>query len=137
MAKSSAWYEPLRGHRQLLLTTYRRDGTPVATPVWFVIHRGRVFFSTQVKAGKVKRLRRDPRVLVAPCTLFGHALGPSLPARARLLQGQEAETARRAVNRNRLRWLIFENLWNRLPGRSSLFFELVPRDDPLTRPLEK
>lgn len=132
MGRPTAWYEPLRGHRQVLLTTYRRDGTPVATPVWFVIHGGRVFFSTQATSGKVKRLRRDPRVLVAPCTLFGRALGPALPAQARLLEGQEAEAARRAVNRNRLRWLVFENLWNRLPGRSSLFFELLSRDVPPT-----
>jgi PPOX class probable F420-dependent enzyme len=54
------------------LTTYRRTGAPVATPVWVVaVSDGRLGVWSASEAGKVKRLRHDPRVAVQPCDVRG------------------------------------------------------------------
>jgi len=53
------------------LTTHRRDGTPVATPVWFVEDGGRLFVITDAGSYKAKRIRRNPAVTVASCSARG------------------------------------------------------------------
>jgi uncharacterized protein len=85
-------FEPLRGRPYALLVTFRRNGAPVPSPVWFGIDRdGTVYVHTAEAAGKVKRLRNDDRVLLAPATARGKPLGPAIRGRARLLP--EAEWA--------------------------------------------
>lgn len=54
------------------LTTYKKDGTPVATPVWFVIDDNRdLYIRTLSDAWKVKRIRNNPHVTLTPCTVRG------------------------------------------------------------------
>jgi hypothetical protein len=83
----------------VLLTSFRRDGTPVGTPVSIAVDGGRGFVRSPGTAWKVKRIRRNPRVEIAPCTLRGRPTGPALPAVARRLEGDEARTAARALRR--------------------------------------
>jgi PPOX class probable F420-dependent enzyme len=85
-------------HRHCLVVTYRRNGDPVATPVWFALDGDRLLFESDADSAKVKRMRRDPRVRVAPCTLRGKPLGPPVEARARVLGSEEVETAQRALD---------------------------------------
>lgn len=68
----------LEHHRCIAVETLRRSGTPVITPVWFVIHEGRLYFSAPAHTGKVKRLRHTPRGRVAPCDARGQIRGPWL-----------------------------------------------------------
>jgi uncharacterized protein len=58
--------------RYISITTFRRDGTPVATPVWVVAEGGRLYVWTGAQTGKAKRIRHHPAVTVAPC--LGRAL---------------------------------------------------------------
>jgi PPOX class probable F420-dependent enzyme len=60
--------------KYLSLTSFRRDGTGVATPVWFVEAGGRLLVETDAGSYKVRRIRRDPQVTIAPCTArdLGH-----------------------------------------------------------------
>lgn len=53
--------------RYLSVTSFRRDGTGVATPVWFVSDGRRLFAFTDLHSAKVRRIRHDPHVLVASC----------------------------------------------------------------------
>jgi uncharacterized protein len=78
-------------YKRTLLLTYRRDGTPVPTPVWAAEADGVFYVRSERASGKVKRLRRDPRMLIAPCTVRGRPLGKPLEASARLLEGVEEE----------------------------------------------
>jgi uncharacterized protein len=87
------------GAKTILLTTDKRDGTPISTPVSIVFADGRAFFRSWHTAWKTKRLARDPRVEAAPCTLRGEPTGPAISARARLLSGDDARLARRALGR--------------------------------------
>ena len=64
------------------LTTYRRDGTPVTTPVWAAAERESLYLFTNANAGKVKRLRNSSRAAIAPCTATGKVTGAQLPAEA-------------------------------------------------------
>ena len=57
--------------KYLNLETSRQSGTPVATPMWCAEHQGLLSVYSRAEAGKVKRLRRDPRVRVVPCTARG------------------------------------------------------------------
>ncbi|HZP28898.1 MAG TPA: PPOX class F420-dependent oxidoreductase [Acidimicrobiia bacterium] len=83
--------------RQILLTTYRRDGTPVGTPVHVVVDGDHAYVRTFEPSGKLKRIRRNPDVEVAPSTLRGRPTGPATPATARVLEGDEAEHAARLL----------------------------------------
>jgi len=58
-------------HRFVSLTTFRRSGTPVATPVWIARAGDALVVTTVVDSGKVKRVRRDPRVELQPCNRRG------------------------------------------------------------------
>ena len=64
------------------LTTYRRDGTPVTTPVWAAAEGESLYLFTNANAGKVKRLRNSSRAAIAPCTATGKVTGTQLPAEA-------------------------------------------------------
>jgi hypothetical protein len=77
----------------MLLTTFRADGTPVPTPVdAYHVHEA-LFFITDPRSWKAKRLRRDPHVLVCPCTVRGAPVGPTMHARVRVLDEREAAAA--------------------------------------------
>jgi hypothetical protein len=73
----------------VLLTTFRRDGTGVPTPVWVVEISGELVVWTNPTAGKVKRIRRDPRIEIGPCTRGGRPLGRPIAGRARILEPSE------------------------------------------------
>jgi len=92
--------ESLRGYKNALLHTFRRSGEAVPTPVWFGLADGKLYFRTYADAGKLKRIRREPRVLVGPCDVRGVPKGPMVEARARLLEGEEEDVAERAIRAN-------------------------------------
>lgn len=75
--------------RFVLLTTYRKNGTPVATPVCHVVSDGKVHLVTLESTWKAKRLRRNPHVLLASCDMRGNASGPVYGGEARILDEEE------------------------------------------------
>jgi PPOX class probable F420-dependent enzyme len=77
--------------RYLSLTTFRRDGTSVATPVWVARQGDELVVHTARSSGKAKRLRNSSRVLLAPCDMRGRVTGEVVEGTARLQD--EAETA--------------------------------------------
>lgn len=92
--------EALERHRYLNLETLRKSGVAVRTPVWFVRRGDRLYVRTGANSGKVKRLRNNPQVRVAPCTRMGDLLGEWQPARATLVDDPaEALEVERLVNR--------------------------------------
>jgi PPOX class probable F420-dependent enzyme len=67
------------------VTSFKRDGTPVATPVWFVSDGARLLALTDGRSAKVRRIRRDPRVLIAPCRADGKLRGEPAAGHAEVL----------------------------------------------------
>lgn len=88
---------PVVPGKYLSITSFKRDGTGVATPVWFVQEDGRLLVHTDANSGKVKRIRRNPQVLIAPCTATGRLLADPLPAQAELLPAAEVSRVERLI----------------------------------------
>ena len=87
-------------HQFILLTTFRRDGTPVRTTVWFADDNGRLYVTTGSGAGKIKRIHNNGRVLLTPSDARGTTLGqPEIEARAREVTPAEHEQAHAALER--------------------------------------
>jgi uncharacterized protein len=88
---------PLGEPRYLLVTTFRRDGTAVPTPVWTVRDGHSLLVWSAAEAGKVKRIRNNPSVRLAPCDMRGKPTGAEVAGTAELLSGAESRAAQRAV----------------------------------------
>ena len=112
--------------KRTLAVTYRRDGTPVPTPVWAAEANGRLYVRSERAAGKVKRLRNDPRLLIAPCTVRGRPLGAPLEASASMLPAAEEIRGERALaGRNGLGRKLFEAVVDLLRV-DMCYLEIVP-----------
>ena len=96
----AAGLESLRGHKNVLLHTFRKSGEAVPTPVWFGLADGKLYFRTYADAAKVKRIRANPRVLIGPCDMRGKPEGPVFEARARPLDANEESIAEQAIQSN-------------------------------------
>jgi PPOX class probable F420-dependent enzyme len=95
----STLFSVLDGHNYLSLTTFRKNGQAVATPVWFAEVDGKLVVTTDATSGKAKRIRNNPAVTVAPCDMRGKVLGPVVQTTARILTPEEAAFADRALLR--------------------------------------
>jgi uncharacterized protein len=119
--------ESLHAHKYCLLTTFRKSGEPIPTPVWFGLADGRGYFRTEAGVGKVKRIRNDPRVRVAPCTVRGRPLGPPAEGRARVLEPQDSERAERAIAANYgLARRVYEAIGRRFSSIDQVYIEIAP-----------
>ena len=123
----SAAFAPVENAKTILLTTYKRDGTAVGTPVSIAFDGDRAFFRSYDKAWKTKRLRRDSRVRIAPATLRGKPTGSAIQARATLLEGEQARVAARALaRRHRVLQGILVPTAHRLMRYHTMHYELAP-----------
>jgi PPOX class probable F420-dependent enzyme len=116
--------------KTVLLTSYRRDGRPVGTPVSIAVDGDRAVFRSFEQAGKTRRIRANPRVTVAPSTARGTPTGPAVQAMARGLEGAEARHAARLLaGKHPLLHGLLVPLTHRL-GRAktgrTVHFELTP-----------
>jgi uncharacterized protein len=115
----------LKRTKTIQLTTHKRDGTPVPTPVSIAFNGERAYFRSPDKAWKARRLRANPAVEVAPSTFRGRVTGPAIQARATLLSGAEAERAARALaRRHPLLQGLLVPLIHRLMRYRTLHYEL-------------
>jgi PPOX class probable F420-dependent enzyme len=86
--RSSRWRQagaemPVIPAKYLSITSFRRDGTGVATPVWFVQEGGRLLVQTGASSGKVKRIGLNPQVMIAPCGGTGRLRAEPVPGAGR------------------------------------------------------
>ena len=91
--------EQIAGQKYISLKTFRKSGAAVATPVWFGEEGERLYVMTRSDMGKTKRIRNNPQVRVAPCTIRGTVTGAEFTAAARILPAEEQARARQAINR--------------------------------------
>jgi uncharacterized protein len=116
----------LQRHKYCLLTTFRRSGEGVPTPVWFGLADGRAYVRSESDAGKVKRIRNNGRVTVAPCTVRGKPLGPVAEGRARILPASEEAGAEAALQAN---YGLFRRVYERgvdTVGVKTVYLEITP-----------
>jgi uncharacterized protein len=89
--------------RYVSLTTFKRDGTPVSTPVWVATDDGALLVHSYASSWKVKRIRRDHHVRVAPCNARGVLRGDALDADATI----DGDTRTVSMLLARKYWLMF------------------------------
>ncbi len=95
----ASYFAPLDGQNYLNLETFRKNGAGVRTPVWFAAdpsedirsRSAKIYIYTVGNMGKVKRVRNNPRVKIAPCNRTGGLQGDWINANARIVEGAEAE----------------------------------------------
>lgn len=101
----------------LNLESYRKSGKPVQTPMWFAEDNGVLYVYSLAKAGKVKRIRNNPRVRVVPCDMRGKPKGSWMAGEARIVEDQEAEHGHKLLNQKYGWWKkvgdFFSKLWKR------------------------
>ncbi len=90
-------FEVLAGHRYVRLSTFRRSGAAVPTPVWFVRLGENLYVVTGRNTGKVKRIRNNPGVAIAPSDFRGRPKGGDLRATAGVADEQRGGPADRAL----------------------------------------
>lgn len=114
----------LRRHQYVSLTTYRKSGVAMPTPVWFAVSGDKLYVKTGRRSGKAKRIRNNPRVEVAPCTNMGKLRGPAFPATARDIgadSGAEAAFRSRYGFKERVRSFVL-----RRRGIEPTILEITP-----------
>lgn len=97
-------FQRFQGEKYLCLETFRKSGEGVQTPVWFAAASagdaaGPLYIYTIGNTGKVKRIRNNPRIRVAPCDMRGRVHGEWVEARAEFIEGSDAAAAMRLINR--------------------------------------
>jgi PPOX class probable F420-dependent enzyme len=125
--------EPFVRQKTVLLTSYRRDGTPVGAPVSLAVEGDHAYFRSPGKGWKVRRIRNNPMVEVAPCTTRGKVTGPAIRGRAKQIDGAGAAHAASVLRRKHplLHGVLVpasHRLFRGKFGRTA-HFELVPLED--------
>jgi len=83
--------EQFSKQKYINLETYKRDNTPVKTPVWFVIDNDLIYFITKESTGKVKRLKNNQNVRIATCSFSGEIKNEWIKGKAQKITGNEAD----------------------------------------------
>ena len=100
----------ISGQKYISLTSFRKTGAAVRTPLWFAEANGKLYFMTRNDSGKYKRIRNNPRVLVAPCTMRGTVTGADCEATARILPREQWPAAKQWLNRKY--WMARLPFWS-------------------------
>ena len=89
----------LRNQNYISLVTFKKDGSSVATPIWYGVIGDKLYVMTRSDSGKYKRIRNSPRIKIAPCTVRGKVTGPEFAGVARILPEAEWGPARAAIRK--------------------------------------
>lgn len=109
----------IQGQKYISLTTFRKSGVGVPTPVWFGEEDGKLYVMTRGTMGKTKRIRNNPQVKVAPSTIRGKVTGPEFTAIAHILRPEQHRRARQSINRKY--WMArIPLIW----ARTDTYFEI-------------
>ena len=98
------------GQKYISLETFKKNGQGVKTPVWFVLRNDAFYVNTEADSWKLKRIRNNPRVRVAVCTMRGDVKGPWLDAMASLVEGDERLAVDRLLDRKYVLKVVFNFL---------------------------
>jgi uncharacterized protein len=119
-------FGPLSSSKTALLTTYRRGGEAVATPLSIAVANGKVYFVTASDSGKARRLTANPEVTLAPCTVSGKVTGEAVAGRARRLEPTERRRTAKGLLRptGGLFWSLV--MYRLFQGKKMVMYEVAP-----------
>ena len=108
----------ISGQKYISLTTFKRDGTAVRTPVWFAEDHDSLYVITRNDSGKYKRIRNNPQVKLAACNVRGKVSGPEFSAQAQILPAEEGKAAHKLIKRKY--WLARFSI----PNKKNVFLKI-------------
>lgn len=121
-------FHVLERHNYINLTTFRKSGEAVTTPVWFALHDGRLHITTEPDSGKMKRIRNNPRVVLQPCNAWGRPRGESVEGLGReVTDGPTAEGERALRDKYRLGLKLFNLFGQQQIGQ--IVLEIIPVEE--------
>ncbi len=100
----------IQGKKYVSLITFRKSGVGVKTPVWFAEENEKLYVMTRSDSGKYKRIRNNPQVKLAPCSMGGKITGPEFSGTARVLPEAQWPEAKKALHRKY--WLSRLPFWS-------------------------
>jgi uncharacterized protein len=109
----------IQGQKYVALTTFRKSGVAVNTPVWFAEDADKLYVMTRSDSGKYKRIRNNPQVKLAPCTMGGKITGPESSGTARVLPEKQWPEAKKALDRKY--WMARLPFWS----KKNVFVEIA------------
>ena len=115
----------LSKHKYISIETYRKNGTGVRTPVWFVVNQGLIYFRTDAKSGKVKRIRNNPHIKIAPCNMGGNVEGDWYEGKAKFSDQAESTIAFSLINKKYGLLTTFIRLLNKIRNTKPLVISLT------------
>jgi uncharacterized protein len=119
------------------MRSFRKDGTPVDTPLWVVTHGGKLASYTDDRSFKFKRVRRNPQVEVAACDVWGRRSTPWYQAACRIVEAPEQRERIFALIRQKYGIHWYMSLWGSLlTGRTKhrVVLEFEPAAEPIALP---
>ena len=116
---------PFDGENYISLETFKKNGQGVKTPVWFVLHDNAFYVYTESDSWKVKRVRNNPRVRVAACTVRGTIKGAWLDGTASLVEGAERQAADKLLDRKYFLKKIF-NFLTKINRHTRAMIKIAP-----------
>jgi PPOX class probable F420-dependent enzyme len=127
-------FAPFAGQKYLNLETFKKNGTGVKTPVWFAADPSASLDSSDAKlyvytigvSGKVKRIRNNPRVKIAPCDMRGKVLGEWVDARAEIVTGEEDARGTELLKKKYFPWKQLLDFFAKFRNRNHTVFVLRP-----------
>jgi uncharacterized protein len=90
--------ETLADQQYISLSTFRKNGAEVKTPLWFAIDNGKIYVYSAGDSGKIKRLRNSGKATVAACTMKGAVTGEIFPATAVVLSADRGKYVHGLLN---------------------------------------
>lgn len=87
------------GEKYVNVASYRKNGSAVYTPMWFAEDDGVLYVYSLAGAGKVKRIRNNPRIKIAPCDVRGKTKGAWVEALAQIVDASKAEYGHKLLNK--------------------------------------
>lgn len=113
----------ISGQKYICLASFRKSGAAVYTPLWFAENDGKLYVMTRSDSGKYKRIRNNPDVRVAYCTMRGKIIGPEHAATVRILPADNWPATRKLLARKY--WLMrLPFLWS----KKNVFMEIEIQD---------
>jgi len=111
-------FDQFSNQRVISLESYKKNGKSVQTPVWVVVDGGTIYVRTDLNTWKVKRIRNNPKVRVAPSNMRGDILGPWVKGETRFVEGEEKDRILALFRKKYGMTGRISDSFNKLRGRS-------------------
>ena len=114
------------GEKYINVATYRKNGSAVYTPMWFAEEGGVLYVYSLANAGKVKRIRNNPRVKIAPCDVRGKPKGAWVEAQAQIVDASKAEYGHKLLTK-KYGWMkSLGDLFSKIRKRERVVMTIQP-----------